>query len=268
MKEFSDTVDPENPDKVNVLSDFLLDVALLTDVDNDKGDDTPTVSLMTIHGAKGLEFPYVNIVGMEENLFPSQLSINSREEMEEERRLFYVALTRAEKKATLSYAVTRYRWGQLSYCEPSRFIEEIDEQYLELPSAERAKTVSKINFDDERSGFAASHGRYTKRTSPAVGTPREPATRVPNEPRPTPIAPPKNFKKVNTATVDSSILEGDWATPDQLNEGTDVLHEKFGKGKVLTIEGSGIESKVTIFFPSAGQKQLLMKFAKLKLVRT
>ncbi len=268
MKEFSDTVDPENPDKVNVLSDFLLDVALLTDVDNNKGDDTPTVSLMTIHGAKGLEFPYVNIVGMEENLFPSQLSINSREEMEEERRLFYVALTRAEKKATLSYAVTRYRWGQLSYCEPSRFIEEIDEQYLEMPSTEKSKPTSRVNFDDERSGFAAIQGRYTKRTSPAAGTPREPATRVPNEPRPTPIAPPKNFKKVNTATVDSSISEGDWATPDQLNEGTDVLHEKFGKGKVLTIEGSGIESKVTIFFPSAGQKQLLMKFAKLKLVRT
>ncbi|MFM9006345.1 MAG: 3'-5' exonuclease, partial [Flavobacteriales bacterium] len=126
MKEFSDMEDPEFPDRLQSLGDFLIDIALLTDADNEDESDEGKVSLMTIHAAKGLEFPYVNIVGMEEQLFPSQLSINSREELEDERRLFYVALTRAEKRATLSYALSRYRWGQLQYCEPSRFIEEIE----------------------------------------------------------------------------------------------------------------------------------------------
>jgi DNA helicase-2/ATP-dependent DNA helicase PcrA len=114
MKEFSDRKELENSESIASLSDFLIDVALLTDADNVDDGDNDKVSMMTIHGAKGLEFPYVNIVGMEENLFPSQLSLNSREEMEEERRLFYVAITRAEKRATLSYALSRYRWGQLS----------------------------------------------------------------------------------------------------------------------------------------------------------
>ncbi len=267
MKEFSDTVDEENPEKTNVLSDFLLDVALLTDVDNNKGEDVPTVSLMTIHGAKGLEFPYVNIVGMEENLFPSQLSLNSREEMEEERRLFYVALTRAEKKATLSYAVTRYRWGQLQYCEPSRFIEEIDEQHLELPMLEKSQPSRVVDFNEARGGFTGGENRFVKRTSsPATITLPTARRGISNEPRPTPLAPPKNFKKVNAASGNTVLNDGDWATPDQLFEGTDVMHEKFGKGKVLTIEGTGTDSKVTIFFPTAGQKQLLMKFAKLKVV--
>ncbi len=264
MKEFSETVDVENPDKINLLSDFLLDVALLTDVDNDKGEEVPTVSLMTIHGSKGLEFPYVNIVGMEENLFPSQLSLNSREEMEEERRLFYVALTRAEKKATLSYAVTRYRWGQLQYCEPSRFIEEIDQQYLDMPTQEKSKPTKTVDFNDARGGFFGDDNSFSKRSSPQIKKPYY-TKEKPNEPGPTKIVPPKNFKKVNSSLAGVDVNEGDWATPEQLAEGTDVMHEKFGKGKVLTIEGAGIDSKVTIFFPSAGQKQLLMKFAKLKL---
>ncbi|MFN0032736.1 MAG: ATP-dependent helicase [Flavobacteriales bacterium] len=266
MKEFSDTVDTENPDKLNVMSDFLLDVALLTDVDNDKGEDVPTVSLMTIHGSKGLEFPFVNIVGLEENLFPSQLSINSREEMEEERRLFYVALTRAEKKATLSYAQTRYRWGQLQYCEPSRFIEEIDEQYLDMPAPEKSNATRVVDFNEARGGFFGDGNRFVKRTSPPVSTHREPLKKSADEPPLIAFAPPKNFKKVAGDTTAIAMPEGDWATTADLNEGTEVMHEKFGKGKVLTVEGAGIDAKVTVFFPSAGQKQLLMKFAKLKVV--
>ena len=151
MKEFSDQMDPANPDAVNTMADFLVDVALLTDADQDDGDDNK-VSMMTIHAAKGLEFPYVYIVGLEENLFPSQMALNTREELEEERRLFYVALTRAEKKATLSYALTRYRWGQLMQNEPSRFIEEVDERYLNLPKVD-ARRSEPFDFNSARSSF-------------------------------------------------------------------------------------------------------------------
>ena len=118
-------------EQIVTLPDFLIDVALLTDADNDDPDDKNKVSLMTVHAAKGLEFQYVYVVGMEENLFPSQMALNTRSELEEERRLFYVAITRAEKKATLSFATSRYRWGQLVQCEMSRFIEEVDSKFLD-----------------------------------------------------------------------------------------------------------------------------------------
>ena len=130
------------------LAFFLEDVALATDFDQEK-DDVPRVSLMTIHLAKGLEFPYVYIVGLEENLFPSAMSMNTRSEIEEERRLFYVALTRAEKQVYLSYAQSRYRWGKLIDCEPSRFLEEIDEKFIDYitPKKQQVKSHSFINKD-------------------------------------------------------------------------------------------------------------------------
>jgi DNA helicase-2/ATP-dependent DNA helicase PcrA len=257
MKEFSDRKELENSESIASLSDFLIDVALLTDADNVDDGDNDKVSMMTIHGAKGLEFPYVNIVGMEENLFPSQLSLNSREEMEEERRLFYVAITRAEKRATLSYALSRYRWGQLSYCEPSRFIEEIDEQYLEMPSAPSARTAPRgIDFSKERSGFSTGYSA----PKPRVQAPQE---------TPTPVSPPPNFKKVSAAAPTSGpglFDNSPPATADQIQPGVEVMHDKFGKGKVLSLEGEAPDIKATIFFPSAGQKQLLLKFAKLKVL--
>lgn len=256
MKEFTDRETLDNNAAVG-LSDFLIDVALLTDADSDDKEDNDKVSMMTIHGAKGLEFPYVNIVGMEENLFPSQLSLNSREEMEEERRLFYVAITRAEKRATLSYALSRYRWGQLSYCEPSRFIEEIDEQYLDLPRAEALRSVTpKIDFRQERMGF----GKST--TTGGFNEPQKRAS-VPTEPplKKESVLPPANFKKVASAQVP---MFDQVASSDEILEGVEVMHEKFGKGKVLKVEGNAPDIKATIFFPSAGQKQLLLKFAKLK----
>ena len=135
----------ELADATASLAEYLEDVALATDMDNDKGNDAEKVSLMTIHLAKGLEFPYVYIVGMEEDLFPSAMSMNTRSELEEERRLFYVALTRAEKQAYLTYTLSRYRWGKLIDAEPSRFIEEIDEQYLEFitpPLEQRVKSYA------------------------------------------------------------------------------------------------------------------------------
>jgi DNA helicase II / ATP-dependent DNA helicase PcrA len=250
MKIFSEKVNPDDPHKVNTLSDFLIDVALLTDIDNDEDNDNNKVSLMTIHAAKGLEFGFVNIVGMEENLFPSQLSVNSREELEEERRLFYVALTRAEKKATLSYALSRYRWGQLSYCEPSRFIEELDDRFLELPSQERSAPVARpIDFQAERLGFRTRSVQSSEKNAPL---PAEQA----------PIAPPPNFKKVAASAPSSKV--GDFTPSEEIAVGQEVLHEKFGKGKVLVVEGNAPDLKATVFFPSAGQKQLLLKFAKLK----
>jgi DNA helicase-2/ATP-dependent DNA helicase PcrA len=256
MKEFSDKTDPEFPDNINTLSDFLIDVALLTDADNEDESDEGKVSLMTIHAAKGLEFEYVNIVGLEENLFPSQLSINSREELEEERRLFYVALTRAEKRATLSYALTRYKWGQLQQCEPSRFIEEIDEQYLELPVAEKPRTQPKsFDFQTERSTFFGKDAPVRRAYQP-----RE----KPNEPS-TPVAPPVGFRKLNNVAP-AELFQGDFTDASMITIGAEVIHDKFGKGKVINIEGDAPDQKATIFFPSAGQKQLLLKFAKLKIV--
>lgn len=254
MKEFSDQADPELPLQIQTLSDFLIDVALLTDADNTDEDDRNKVSLMTIHAAKGLEFPYVYIVGLEENLFPSQLSINSREELEEERRLFYVALTRAEKKATMSYALTRYRWGQISYSEPSRFIEEVDEQFLELPAPEKNSIPRSVDFDNERAGFSRSAD-----ISRSFSAPKRPEPAA--VPAPTPFTPPRNFKKVTSASP-----TGDFAATENITEGAEVMHEKFGKGKVIKLEGAAPDVKATIFFPSAGQKQLLLKFARLKLV--
>ena len=259
MKEFSDREDPEFPERIPALGDFLIDIALLTDADNEKEDDQGKVSMMTIHAAKGLEFPYVNIVGMEEQLFPSQMSMNSREELEEERRLFYVALTRAEKKATLSYALTRYRWGQLQYCEPSRFIEEIDAQYLEMPAPERppVNTPRTIDFNAERGSFFKKGNYESKPPTPKPPAPSEPIT---------PMAPPPGFKRVaNTQTQTAIPLEGTYASATDIQVGVDVVHDKFGKGKVVALEGQDADTKATIYFPSAGQKQLLLKFAKLKL---
>lgn len=258
MKEFSDRVDEANPMEIHTLSDFLIDVALLTDADQDKGEDNDRVSLMTIHASKGLEFPYVNIVGLEENLFPSQLSLNSREEMEEERRLFYVALTRAEKKATLSYALTRYRWGQLSHCEPSRFIEEIDDQFLELP--EEAPRPSSNRFDQERSHFFGVNNRFSQKPTTAPST----TPTVRNEPPPAPIAPPRNFKKVSATAP--AATGGDYSSADEILVGAEVMHDKFGKGKVIALDGQAPDIKATIFFPKEGQKQLLLRFAKLKVI--
>jgi len=252
IREFSDRENPLAPEIVNTLSDFLVDVALLTDADNiDKGEKEK-ISLMTIHASKGLEFSYVNIVGLEENLFPSQLALNSREELEEERRLFYVALTRAEKGITLSYSQTRYRWGQLSYCEPSRFIEEIDQQYLELPAPERTASPkpSGIDFRVARASFG---GRQSAQ-------PIEPDL-------PEPKSPPTHFKPLTAVSSKLATSgDGNYANPADIFVGAEVLHEKFGKGKVVQLEGTLPDVKAIIFFPAAGQKQLLLKFAKLTLL--
>ena len=232
IQEFSKL---ENESKIITLGDFLIDVALLTDADNDNKDDNNKISLMTIHAAKGLEFPYIYIVGLEEDLFPSQLSKNSRTELEEERRLFYVALTRAKKSATLSYAVSRFKWGNLIQCEPSRFIEEIDPKYLDIEKLKKRQSNT-INF---------------KSNTPLKN----------NFSKPT-----RNLKKIETNTSSSTKNHNNEKEIDNIKVGDHVIHDRFGKGKILELNGEFPNTKATVFFPSAGQKQLLLKFAKLQLI--
>jgi DNA helicase-2/ATP-dependent DNA helicase PcrA len=236
------------------LAFFLEDVALATDFDNEKKDDTPRVSLMTIHLAKGLEFPYVYIVGLEENLFPSAMSINTRSELEEERRLFYVALTRAELQAYLTYAQTRYRWGKLIDCEPSRFLEEIDEQFLEYLTVKAATPKQHKFLDSDIFGSVPQHKTRFKKPLQRPSVKKSALQK-------TQIIPPKNLKKViisskvTTNLFDNTIIVGNI-----------VEHIKFGKGEVISLEGSGANQKAEIRFASVGVKKLLLQFAKLTII--
>lgn len=238
IKEFSEREDIEE----RGLDVFMQDIALLTNDDNDKDPDADTVSLMTIHSAKGLEFNQVFVVGLEENLFPSQLSLSSRADLEEERRLFYVAITRAEKKLTLCYATSRYRWGTLTSCEPSRFIEEIDPAYLDIDFKVPQKSNSGNLFNEERSAWQQKE-TYSKPKPASL-----PKTRS--------ILPKAHVPSEGFAPSDTSNLQ----------VGMEVEHERFGFGKVLQLEGNKPDIKATIFFKELGQKQLLLKFAKLRIV--
>ena len=225
---------------------FMQDVALITDRDNDDKDNFNKVTMMTIHAAKGLEFPYVYIVGLEENLFPSQLAVHSREELEEERRLFYVALTRAEKKIQLSYATSRWRWGQLTDCEPSRFLQEIDEEFLDW------QYQTKRNFQTKTKGIP-----FRDNTNKLFVKPKRPKTKF------IPKQAPKHLTKANAAM---SKVGSENTKNQQLQAGMRVNHERFGKGKILHIEGLSDNKKAIIFFDGLGQKTLLLKFAKLDII--
>jgi len=237
------------------LAFFLEDVALATDFDQEK-DDVPRVSLMTIHLAKGLEFPYVYIVGLEENLFPSAMSMNTRSEIEEERRLFYVALTRAEKQVYLSYAQSRYRWGKLIDCEPSRFLEEIDEKFIDYitPRKEQAKSNSFI--DKDIFGIPdQTKIRFKKPIQKKVEKSiKKPLTKTVKS------IPPAKLKKVADLGGSQNLFD------NNLLEGNIVEHGKFGRGEVLAVEGAGNSKKAEIKFDSGQTKKLLLQFAKLKII--
>ncbi len=234
------------------LSEFLEDVALATDLDKDTSDED-RVALMTIHLAKGLEFPTVFIVGLEEDLFPSAMSLNTRSELEEERRLFYVALTRAEHQAYLSYAQSRYRWGKLSDCEPSRFIEEIDDAFLEYISPTETGYRYKPMIDTDI--FGDVDKSKLRSSKPVAGTPPRQYGEVPS----TTI---RKLKPVDAKSSNAvrNPLEG------QLNVGNFVMHERFGKGEVLNLEGVGADKKAEIRFEVGGIKKLLLRFAKLAII--
>ncbi len=236
------------------LAFFLEDVALATDFDSEKKDDEPRVSLMTIHLAKGLEFPYVYIVGLEENLFPSAMSMNTRSELEEERRLFYVALTRAEKQAYLSYAQTRYRWGKLVDCEPSRFLEEIDDIYIEHLTPKVAPPVQNKFLNEDIFGSVPQNKIRFKK--PVQRTPTKKKTSPKIE-----FSPPKNLKKVvKNTTISANLFD------NNIVVGSVIEHQKFGKGKVVSLEGVGANKKAEIQFTTVGVKKLLLQFAKLKII--
>jgi DNA helicase II / ATP-dependent DNA helicase PcrA len=255
IKEFVDN--PENEDKS--LATFLQTVSLLTNADEpDENDDNDRVTLMTIHGAKGLEFRNVYIVGMEEGLFPSQMMLEKREDLEEERRLFYVAITRAEVKLTLSYAETRYNWGRLNHCEASRFLFEIDQRFLQMAQSRRAG-----GFDDtptrERETEASSMGfirRAAQRGSSQPAPTREnrsSASQFAPKPtaQPAPHVPSEGFKASDTT---------------RLTEGMKVEHPKFGFGITTKLDINGTDRKAIIKFDTAGEKTLLLSFAKLRII--
>jgi DNA helicase-2/ATP-dependent DNA helicase PcrA len=234
------------------LTSFLEDVALATDFDSKENNDKPSVSLMTIHQSKGLEYLYVYIVGLEENLFPSAMSMNTRSELEEERRLFYVALTRAEKVAYLSYAQTRYRWGKLVDAEPSRFLEEIDDQFLyyitpKVPEPSVNRFVDKSLFGDAPKGIRFQKPIQRKKIERDILKKKE-------------ISIPKNLKKVSQTISKANLFDGDVAV------GNIVEHNRFGAGEVISLEGKGPNKKAEIKFSTVGKKKLLLQFAKLKVI--
>jgi DNA helicase II / ATP-dependent DNA helicase PcrA len=251
IQEFTiSALEEDRPDK---LGNFLEDVALLTDQDNDKDEDLDKVTLMTIHSAKGLEFKNVFVVGLEENLFPSQPrgNKNVEEALEEERRLFYVALTRAEDNAWFSYANQRYRWGNLDFCTPSRFLEELDERYIDDSTVSRFKRPSRndITQNNER-----QRPNYQQRNSTSTVKPLE-RQNIFN----------KKLVSLKESGKRQASFTGD--IPENIQSGMVIEHQRFGEGKVLRIEGVAPNIKATIFFQKHGHKQLLLKFAKLKIKR-
>jgi len=242
----------EVADATGSLTEFLEDVALTTDMDKDIEDDD-RVALMTIHLAKGLEFPYVYIVGMEEDLFPSAMSMNTRSELEEERRLFYVALTRAEKQAFLTYTQNRYRWGKLIDAEPSRFLEEIEEKYVEnlTPVNDGYRYKSTI----DKNIFGEVDKSKLRQVKPSNGTP--PSVQGPNE---------NQLRKLRKLKPEISSPTQPMDLDPGLVTGARVNHTRFGRGKILNIEGAGNDRKAEIHFDQGGIKKLLLRFAKLEVL--
>lgn len=227
-------------DKQMTLPDFLMDVALLTDADQQDEEDNDKISLMTIHSSKGLEFKHVYLVGLEENLFPSQMSIGTRADLEEERRLFYVALTRAMDTCTISYANSRFVFGSLQTSEPSRFVAEIDRRFTEQESTMHGNGRSLKSGRIERLAFSGGLN--------SINTPAS-----------------RNLRSLNDINKGSS---GSSVSGNLLNlkVGFNVLHEKFGKGKVIQITGKDADKRAVIFFPKEGSKTILLKFAKLQII--
>lgn len=246
MHDFCATREEEGSANIR-LTDFLSEVSLLTDQDNDKEGDSEKITLMTIHSAKGLEFKNVFVVGLEENLFPSALSLNSYKELEEERRLFYVAITRAEEHCYLSFAKSRFKYGKMEFSSPSRFLKDIDAHFLQLPQEEQLA---------RRIDEGAGRFRREQNERPQLG----------GKPKVEMIRPtvPRNLTKIGTAMGGKSPTSA--TLPINVQAGQVIEHERFGIGDVIKIEGTGENSKATVRFRNAGEKQLLLKFARFKVV--
>ena len=245
-----------------LLGDFLSEVSLLTDQDSDKDGDDEKITLMTVHSAKGLEFKNVFVVGMEENLFPSGMVGDSPRALEEERRLFYVAITRAEEHCFLSYAKTRFRYGKMEFGSPSRFLKDIDIRFLRLPQDAgmfRRVEEEAVAFRRENArGFAPD-----KENAPYGGK-----ERVSVRPKQQIIAPtvPRNLKRVAPSANTASTSPSAGGSANCVQQGQLIEHERFGLGEVLKVEGEGDNAKATIRFKNAGDKQLLLRFARFKVL--
>ena len=287
MQDFVESRREEDMGDVVYLPDFLQEVALLTDLDSDDGDSNDKVVLMTIHSAKGLEFPTVFVVGLEENIFPSPMCTNSMRELEEERRLLYVAITRAEKHCILTCAQNRFRYGRMEYDTPSRFIRDIDPELLEVQgeagggdtSFGSAGRQAYNRYDGGAYGTGKTGGysrssRYESESPEWMQNPRPVASQFKADPKPRAVAPRQpekpvnpfgaNFKRVYNAVAPRPMASDPSAS--DLREGARIEHQRFGVGTVVRIEGTGENSKATVEFRNAGTKQLLLKFAKFKII--
>lgn len=256
IAEFCELRREEGVEQVS-LADFLSEVSLLTDQDNDKDEQANKVTMMTVHAAKGLEFRNVFVVGLEEDLFPSQMAKDNPKAVEEERRLFYVAITRAEENCVLTYAKSRFRNGQSAMCSPSRFLRDIDVQFLDLPADSSADT------------FAAARDRFQR---PAFSSPFQQPHAVEKEEEPTFVSPVaqaaqrQRLTRVETAASASTASSAPASDLSGLCVGAKVRHDRFGEGEVVAIEGDGGNAKATVAFTHFGQKQLLLKFARLTIM--
>lgn len=249
MHDFCASREEEGNEHVS-LSDYLQEISLLTDLDSEEGEGTK-VTLMTIHSAKGLEFKNVFVVGLEENLFPSPMVAEHPRQLEEERRLFYVAITRAEEHCFLSYAKSRFKYGKMEFCSPSRFLHDIDARYLKLPEGEAVFSHSNIQQRTDRLTAEA----------PAMFRPKVSA----EKPRIVSVASPRNLRKVSS--ISSEIKDTATATDAGITIGQQIEHQRFGIGKVVNVEGTGDNCKATVEFQNAGTKQLLLKFARFKIIK-
>ena len=234
------------------LSNFLENIALSTDQDKKEDDDEDKVSLMTIHLSKGLEFPVVHLVGLEENLFPSFLSTSTREELEEERRLFYVALTRAEKQAFFTYAISRFQWGKITDCEPSRFISEVDTRFIDFinPTVER-KVINRSGLKSDIFDDTPPTPKSFKKIEP-----KKPL----NLKKESPMPAPKRLNPIAKAQINNPA----GGSTQNIEVGDRVRHDRFGIGEVLLLDGTDPQNiKAKILFEGNDEKNLLLKFAKL-----
>ena len=271
MQDFCDMRMEEGNENIS-LSDYLSEVSLMSDVDSDKGDDEHKITLMTIHSAKGLEFGTVFVVGLEEGLFPSDMVSGNPREMEEERRLFYVAITRAKTHCYLSYAQCRFRYGQMEFSAPSRFLKDIDPKYLDR---QQSMFSTRRSMDDEvELPWQRKRSLYGERQE----TPRPFRPTVPSakpfpsaspffSARPVPSTGTTTARPLSSVSQTTSFPQGTSShAGGGLKEGAYILHNRFGRGKVLKVEGTGDNTKATVQFENVGTKQLLLKFAKFEVI--
>lgn len=253
MQDFVESRKEEDRENETGLSDFLQEVALLTDLDSEGDKDQPKVSLMTIHAAKGLEFPTVFVVGLEENIFPSPMCINTMRELEEERRLLYVAITRAEKHCILTCAQNRFRYGRMEYDTPSRFIKDIAPNLLKVEGNAGMSGFKDAGFS--RESISSRDYRYSRYSRVPVQNPRPVATQFVADPKPRLMPVRKETPRPQSAIGNIGLKEGNV-----------IEHQRFGIGTVIKVEGTGENTKATVAFKNAGTKQLLLKFAKYTII--